>query len=211
MGVDVEMRFTVKRKLSAEELRKLAWRLGGAFYREETFWFFDDQQAITLADEDDDSVPDRRAALYDVHLRGRYYGPDYERGQLETYIAVAEWLEANVPDCEVWYGGDCGATLERFDAAKRTELKAHFHAHGHAPYVGAFGGFLSPPVQTICTRCQEPMMESGGGGGTTFLFCYGCPEKAIVQRANGHVLRRWSDGVETFVMMDKLREEGVLV
>lgn len=211
------MRFVTKRKLEDGELRKLAWRLAGAFYREETFWvgqYGEPQQAITAEPEGDSEPPDDVPLapgehLYTVNLMGHYYGPNYERGDATRIIAVAEWIEANLPEAVLYYGGDCSDTLARFDVAARQQLKLHFWQHGHLPYSKGFGGFdkgLQPP---LCKLCQEPMIECGGGGGDSFVYCYGCTAKAIVRNRDSKVLRYWTDKQDFFKVSEALRQEVV--
>lgn len=214
MGVDAVMRFTTKRPLGEAELRKLAWKLAGAFYRDETFWcgqYGEPEQAISKASESDLECADVPLQdgehLYTVHLKGRYYGPDYERGNLPEIVAVAEWIEANLPEAALWYGGDSSDKLERFDLATRQQLKLHFWQHGHKPYVSAFG-FDKGMVPPLCKLCREPMIESGGGGGNSFVFCYGCTAKAIVRNRDSAVLRYWMDGKDFFAVSDELRQEA---
>lgn len=219
MGVDAEMRFTTKRQLGEAELRKLAWRLAGAFYREEVFYSGGysgpckaiEQEQVGTEDCPTDVPVKPGECLYTVNLMGRYYGPDYERGCLPTIVAVAEWIEANLPEAELWYGGDSDSQLERFDQAARQQLKLHFWQHGHLPYSSAFGRFDKGMVPPTCKLCQEPMIETGGGGGNSFVYCYGCTAKAIVRNRDSAVLAYWTDGKDFFKAADELRKQEVAV
>ena len=49
--------------------------------------------------------------LLEVSLWSRLYTVGYERGDLLTLCAVAEWCEQNIPECEVWYGGDSSGVV----------------------------------------------------------------------------------------------------
>ena len=52
-----------------------------------------------------------------------YFGPGYERGDVELLTRCAAWLESNVPGGEVWYGHDVGDdNLRPFGAAERRAL-----------------------------------------------------------------------------------------
>lgn len=78
---------------------------------------------------------DENETFYTVGIWTRYYGPGYERGDLMFLCSLAEWIETNIPDCEVWYGGDSsGVTIELFDEAARRELKEHFYGHDGRNY-----------------------------------------------------------------------------
>lgn len=214
MGVDIQLRFTLGRQLDPAALRKLAWRLAGAFYREEVFYLgiVKPQQAITMEVPGSENWPkdvpvQPGESLYTVHMMGRYYGPDYERGDPVTIIGVAEWIEANLPDARLWYGGDCEDQLSPFDQVARQVLKAHFWEYGHYPYASYIGGIFGPVKMPECKLCQEPMLESGGGGGISFCFCYGCTARAIADMT-GNVLRYWTDKKDFFAVSAELRQEA---
>lgn len=68
--------------------------------------------------------------LLQIRLTGRYYHEDYARGDPVLYAGIAEWLEANIPGCEVWYGGDSGgAEAQPFGPARRRQLIEHLRAY----------------------------------------------------------------------------------
>lgn len=68
--------------------------------------------------------------LLELSLPGRYYGEDYPRGDPVLYAAIADWLEAHIPACEVWYGSDGGlAPSAPFGPARRRSLIEHLRAH----------------------------------------------------------------------------------
>lgn len=171
MGDDACLSIRVKKPLLPDEIRKLSWRLAGAFYREPFFFF--DENDLCLEENKEDST------IIEVRLSSRWYGPEYERGDLPTILMVAEWLEYNVSGCMVLYGNDSDDRTEVFDAAKRQVYKEHFFQHGHFPYVSYRGPWKDGKHQPICPRCREKMNDVGGGGGETFWSCYGCPNKMI--------------------------------
>ncbi|MFQ6309351.1 hypothetical protein [Lysobacter capsici] len=102
------------------------------------------QPTLTLYREDDDPPPgslydqcgpdidaDPGECLLEVQMFGRYYGEGYERGDPELYAVVADWLEAQIPGCEIWYGGDSGGVhIEPFDRDRRRRLIEYARARG---------------------------------------------------------------------------------
>lgn len=73
--------------------------------------------------------------LLELSIWGRYYGEGYERGDLLTYCAMAEWLEINIPGCTVYYGGDSSGVLaEPFHAQRRMELRRHLYSEAGRAY-----------------------------------------------------------------------------
>lgn len=119
----------------------------------------------------------------EVSLWTRYYGVGYERGDLMTICAVAEWIEANIPKATVFYGGDSsGVEAESFDSAAREKLKRHFYSqHGrdyfNHEWFGRAGG--KAPRPNPCGLCipGEPRFNqhgSGMGGAFIAVNCAGC-------------------------------------
>lgn len=52
-----------------------------------------------------------RAKYYDddrieLNTLSRYYGPDYERGSWPSIFAMIRVLQAALPQCSIYYGGD---------------------------------------------------------------------------------------------------------
>lgn len=189
MGVDAIMRVETSETFSDEQLCRWAWALAGAFYREP---FCCDKGCLTRVG----------AGEIEVNLASRYYGEGYERGPITEHCAIAEWLEANIPGARVYYGDDCSDQIGPFGVAERRRLLAHFHRHGHFPYVGAFS-FCPPHNAPVCPACQEPLLESGGGGDQTFWFCYGCSRKAITYPSGVHF---YSEG-DVFEISRQLRQQ----
>lgn len=196
MGVDAQMLVRTRQAMSVADVRKLAGNLAATFGPDQ-FWIWDDHknkdgtigrhclELIKEYHQDGDPIfPEPGETFIEVHLGTRYYGIGYERGDIGFIIHVAEWLEANIPDAQIFYGGDSsGICAEPFDREARRKLFAYFCKVGHEPYVGGFGGILSdresPPT---CEFCQRTMISTGGGGGKTFYYCSGCGRKEIVDR-----------------------------
>lgn len=198
MGVDVEMFFRLKRKLSEKELRRLSWEMSGAigrdtFYRDEPKGLpIEEREEIT---QDGPTLTANKGEhFYRINLLCCYYGPDYERGPVLEIIAVAEWLEAHVEGAEVWYGGDSGGICAApFRAQERAALKRHWLDHGHAPYLLAWNSGIFSKHLPTCPRCQELMINSGGGGDRRFYFCYGCENRVITSPRGQRWLKRGED------------------
>lgn len=148
-----------------------------------------DRSMVRYRDEDDpepgmayDNGETRFAAdpgmcILEVSLYGRYYGVDYERGDIIAYCSIAEWLEQNIPGCEVWYGGD--SYLDIFDIPRRDELKAHLYSkHGRDYFsYGGWGYDITKPQP--CSLCPNRTYRgsqygSGMAGKYGAFSCAGC-------------------------------------
>lgn len=129
-----------------------------------------------------------------VHFFGRYYGPDYERGNWPIIRATAEFLEMAIPGGAVWYGGDSsGMCAELMDAAAREKMTAHYLSVDHAPYRGAFGRFGGSKAAQTCSFCAGFPMYETGGGNKTFWCCDGCDLKRITVGAKAYDLKKDQD------------------
>ena len=197
MGIDAEMFVRTRTVLTPREIRNLSVDLVAAFGAEmflllpdETFggeweknewWEVGDppgrhalRRIRWWVQDGDDIKPKRGEYFIEVSLFSRYYGEGYERGPIQEHIAVASWLEARIPGCEVWYGGDSsGVCAARFDKAAREKVWAHFCEVGHRPYRGGWdpAGNSAAPA---CGFCGPRFVPSGGGGNVTFAHCDGC-------------------------------------
>lgn len=126
--------------------------------------------------------------LLDISVMTRYYGEDYERGDILTLCAIAEWVEVNIPNCSVWYGGDSsGCELELFDNQRRSALRRHLYSPNGRDY---FQRSIERNVQTIPAPCGlcipgEPRFSQYGYGNTfAAVSCSGCG-KNFESRDNG--------------------------
>ncbi|WP_363797173.1 hypothetical protein ABU614_18350 [Lysobacter firmicutimachus] len=69
--------------------------------------------------------------LLQIRLSGSYYYEDYPCGDPVLHAAVADWLDAHIPGCEVWYGGDASGVLAvPFGPDRRRQLIEHARARG---------------------------------------------------------------------------------
>lgn len=115
----------------------------------------------------------------EVSLWSRYYGVDYERGNLQVICTVAEWLEYNIGG-EVWYGGDSSGVLaEPFGEKQRQELKRHMYSVDGRAYFESFqqrGTFPTPKPCGLCIPGEPRFNRNGWGNGDKYVAvsCGGC-------------------------------------
>lgn len=193
MGVDAQMAVRLLEPISDAELVAASYRLGEANGAYDTFFVSDDKdmergearRALNRITSEEDRYfsggrgDDPTRWLW-VSLWGRYYGEGYERGNLWSYIAIAEWLERNFIGCTVFYGGDSDGNLEVFDKAARERLIAHWADKGRRPYYAgegkSYGKWYSAesPLRPTCPLCQYPATQYGSGGKYASWTCDGC-------------------------------------
>jgi hypothetical protein len=163
------------------------------------------ERTLTRYREDDDPPPGaeyredsdtpikarRDECLLELSLYGRYYGPGYERGDILIYCAMAEWLEVNIPGCEVWYGGDSsGVCAEPFTEAKRRDLRNHLYGAQGRDYFNRDGWGGKPPVMPkACSLCPMDRYHGnqfgfGQHGAYAAFHCDGCG-KSVETRDSG--------------------------
>lgn len=180
MGIDAEMYVRVPREVSGDECRKLGRRLCDLFGRDK-FLFRDEaekgeQHVIWPSDRidqdsnDGDTMPDPGETILRLSIWSRYYGEDYERGDLPFLRGLADALEMLIPDGAVWYGGDSsGVLVEPWPKEKREALWAHFCVGGHDPYHAGFDRQKSEAP--ACTLCLSPMGKFGWGPSYSLHAC----------------------------------------
>ncbi len=116
--------------------------------------------------------------MLSVSVWTRYYGIGYERGDLLTICAIAEWCEANIPDCTVFYGGDSsGVCAEPFDESERLKLRKHLYSQKGRDYFNY--GIESnvqkmPPACSLCPDAKPRFNQHGFGGNYAAISCAGC-------------------------------------
>lgn len=187
MGIDAQMLIRTKQPLTSERVRKLAVELHQSFGETvlvlrpgDRHFHPEGRHCLEIVEEygqDGESIfPEPGEQLIECHLYGRYYGVEYERGDLPSILMVAQWLEDKIPGAEVWYGGDSSGVLaEPFGPAERAALWRHFLDNAHRPYHGHFGSFFGNEKPPLCDFCGgEPMVNHGGGQGYSFYACHGC-------------------------------------
>ena len=116
--------------------------------------------------------------LLEVNLVGRYYNIGYTRGDIILYISIAEWLEINVPDIEIWYGGDSsGVCAEPFTLKLRNLLKTHFFSPQSRSYFRPHEFQENRPYPPKCNLCPPGLdrrMQCGYNEGYSKYHCRGC-------------------------------------
>lgn len=171
MGVDAIIKFTTETPLTKEQLQKISYKLAGDIGKE-YFWIQDYPDCEPM-------IKLKSDGMYDIPILHRYYGQGYERGPILTFINIAEWLEACVPELEcIYYGGDSSNELGKFNSEERDILKAHFYKVGHLPYQLGFGDEVQV---TVCPRCNEHPVINSWGGSTVGGFCYGCNNHVTIK------------------------------
>jgi hypothetical protein len=113
-----------------------------------------------------------------VNLWTRYYGPGYERGDILTICAVAEWCELNLQPCEIWYGGDSSGVLAKpFGAAERTAMRTHLYSKSGRDYFSHYqraGSFPTPAPCALCVPGENRFNRHGWGNNYVAVNCGGC-------------------------------------
>lgn len=130
-------------------------------------------------------VAGRNSWLLEVNLWTRYYAEDYERGDILTICAVAEWVEANIPGTVVWYGGDSsGVLLERFDEERRLQLRRHLYSPKGREYFSFMSRAMparadevsgkTPKPCGLCIPGEPRFVRNGFGMSYAAVSCGGC-------------------------------------
>lgn len=171
--------------------RRLAIEKTGTRYAE------DGEVPGTIYRQDgDDIIADSGECLLNLNLWGRYYGPGYERGDIILYCAIAEWLEHNIPGCEVWYGGDSsGIEAKPFTEAYRRSLR--FHLYGECGKDYWQSGMLprDTPFPKSCSLCPNDRyagVQCGWGNDYASFRCSGC-DKRVETRDHGKTWQEKKD------------------
>ena len=144
-----------------------------------------------------------------VNLMSRYYGKSYARGDWPTIHHTILWLQKNISDCEVWYGGDSSGIVARKMTAKRLkEFTEYFCSSGHSTYNRYWA------KSGVCQFCQVPVTNCGGGGSETFFNCNSCGSEWVVTRMNSETpeYTKWDVRAEgrasmaCFTMSEQIRQ-----
>jgi len=186
MGIDARMLVQTMQSVTDEQILDWSWRLAEAFglgviyvhrpTENAPFEWRAIEKIIEYIQDGPTLIPREGETFLLVSLWGRYYGVDYERGDLISYLGVAVWLEENIPGADVWYGGDsCGVCAEPFGAGERMHLMRHFCQVGHTPYYSASSS-VDSDLKKKCEWCNKPMLRYGFGdnGNYAMFYCPGC-------------------------------------
>lgn len=186
MGVDAQMLVRSIPPLPESAVLHLSYRLCEAFGHEHfsivhpgNKYGWATRHALSIVESYDQDgptlFPRQGEQFIEVHLRTRYYGMGYERGNLPLILGVADWLERNIRHARILYGGDSsGVIAAPLTSAHRELLLAHFCSVGHVPYA-TFGG--SNETGPSCPLCKEPTHRFGWGKSYGMYACLGCDWK----------------------------------
>lgn len=221
MGIDARVYVSTRKKLTDNDVLRLAYEAGLSFGSDKFFrsdgWSYTEESGkkvevpghhnISRVDkiEQDgpDVLPKKGETLLEVHVFTRYYGPDYERGDLPFLVVLAEWLERKIPGCTVLYGGDSsGVCAAPFGAVQRKALLDHFAGESGRGYFTQRSQFDPPDMpEPTCPLCKVVMTRYSWGPGPKCgkWLCNGC----------GH-REKTSDGGTTFTKMtdEEIRRDG---
>lgn len=142
-----------------------------------------------------------------VNLYGRYYGPNYERGDWPSLRACIYWLSVRLPQAQVWYGGDSsGMCVQHATTQFLADMDMHWALHTRRPYVryknnfkGLFGAMPMDNVEPpICQLCEVPMADGGGSRDYGFFWCDGCGAKASKHHSGTTAYAKLHEDYPTF-------------
>ncbi len=195
MGIDAEMFVKVRgQHLTEDDLKALRAKVGDAFGTERFFITCESNYVRHSLQEvqeiHQDSADENEAIIrplpgeqfIQVSLYTRYYGPGYERGDFGFIYLLYKWLELNIPEGEVWYGGDSSGVLFRSLTADgcAEKLLQHYLKVGHQPYrcyfqesLGTEDTWAKPP-KCIHPLCGDNMSRSGFGPAYALFTCVSC-------------------------------------
>lgn len=196
MGIDAKILLRGVAPVSDKQLKSWSWDICASIGAEH--FFTDAQKGYTAisrtlsryredgnpkpgavyTQDGDDIVALPGECLLQVHVWSRFYGIGYERGDLLTLCAIAEWCEANIPGVEVWYGGDSsGVCVKPWPRGEREKLRHHLYSQEGRNYAyAACGPELRPHGLEPCVLCvpDRGMTQCGFGPSYQSWHCKGC-------------------------------------
>lgn len=176
MGIDARMIVKTKEVVTPEELKKRSYIFGSAFHY--NLFLGCEEEIVHHPIEanpeyiNEETFFERDYSYFEIPLSGRYYGPDYERGPIFTYIGMAELLEVLFPSCSIYYGGDCGTVFELFDENARNQFRKYFVAANGRDKYNRFFDKENDGIQ--CPVCDVKMIRTGWGNNFKAFSCLGC-------------------------------------
>ena len=202
MGIDAEMFIKTRQKLSNKSVRSLSVDLCEAFGSDKFFLQRkEDKHALSISssinqdsNEVPEIIPNNGETFIEISLWTRYYGDNYERGDVCLILNVANWFKNRLPDCEVWYGGDSsGVEFEQLTEEKINEIWNHFCLVGHKPYERGFGDDNSSLNNDGCSNpkcdfCNVKMLRYGWGPNYAAYRCYGCGLNMKTDKETGQLV-----------------------
>lgn len=109
-----------------------------------------------------------------VHLHSSYYGPGYERGDWLLIHGVATWLKRVIPQSTVWYGGDCGMSINPFEDVVESCWECFVKSGTKAYYDYFKRDKKSPVTPNKCEFCGVDMEFESGSMEYARFKCDGC-------------------------------------
>lgn len=141
----------------------------------------------------DSMEADPDECLLKISLWSSYYGPGYERGDILSLCAIAEWCEINLPQCTVWYGGDADDVVTLFDAQERWKMRKHLYSDQGRAYFNSLWPLLpdreraggGPPPCSLCPGGKYLGVQHGTGrnGQWAMYSCAGCGKSMATEDA----------------------------
>lgn len=181
MGVDAQMIVAAPQELDDDALRRLSYETVAAFGTQVLWVAREDRygsgthHALTRGTRYYEiEEPPGTKTTFTVRLWGRYYGENYERGDLPTILSLARWFRSKLPGCTVFYGGDTYDLLSPLTVAREDQLWAHFCEVQHLPYID-HGSIMDDGIEKPwCEFCQERTVRNGWGQDFAACWCPGC-------------------------------------
>lgn len=141
MGIDVVLVVSTPEPLSDERIEEIRQKM---IAEQLDVWEYDESGIVYRCFErDSEGYHDHIKNACCVKTLMRYYGRGYERGPLPDIIKIAEFLEREIPDGTVYYGGDCEDQIQPWPANDRAELLEYYNEVGDEPYRSLFSHFAS--------------------------------------------------------------------
>lgn len=128
MATGAVLLIRVKSLISNDEIERLVSSIYSKFNLTPDD-FYSDGPIKLIEDENHGPIPVNKLEdiWYDLNIFGAYYDEHYPRGDIQLYLQIAEWLEKNVSNCEVWYGHDVDdKSFVLFSKSMRKFLLDHF-------------------------------------------------------------------------------------
>jgi hypothetical protein len=136
----------------------------------------------------DDIVAEPNEQFIEVHVGGRYYGESYARGDWKSLSWIMMWCVYNIPDSEVWYGGDSsGICAEHMTSRRMNKMTKYYLTEGNDSY------WMNSKSQYPCEFCGVGCVNSGGGGGIGFWHCDSCGTQWVTHDPSGDRPRSFRD------------------
>jgi hypothetical protein len=148
----------------------------------------------------DDIVAEPNEQFLEVHVSDRYYGEDYARGDWKTLSFILMWCVFNIPDSEIWYGGDSsGLCAEHMTSERMNRMTRYYLTSGNDEY------WMNKKGQYICEFCGCCVVNSGGGAEVGFYHCGSCNSQWVT---NGNHSGSFLQNVQPPTMVTKYDPYG---